>query len=205
MAAIFVPFLYSSKGAAYGMDSKRGTFLGIYGFLFIAWIVLLIGTIGQRGLAIIGWICYVAYALHTAFVRHSIRSKRVCFVSALASNEQSASVLVTCSCSSAAPEAVCAGVHGSHGLLVTCCQSHISVEILTNVSCCRTSTETCSVTFSSASSSILWPQSRCTTRRWPLTRRLSLRVVSISKTRREPSCRAVVRKAALHAGHPRDN
>lgn len=72
-----VPFFYSSKGAAYGLDGTRNTFLGVYGGLFVAWIVLQIASVGQRGVAMIGWTMYMAYALHTALVRHCIRSKRV--------------------------------------------------------------------------------------------------------------------------------
>lgn len=77
VAALFAPFLYSSKGAVYGVNAHRETICGIYGVLFVSWIVLLIANAGEAGLCMFGWVAYLVYALHTAYVRHQVRLKQV--------------------------------------------------------------------------------------------------------------------------------
>lgn len=76
LAAIFVPWFYSSRGGAFGCGGKRTIYMAIYGVLFTGWLVLLIASVGQRGIAMIGWIMYVAYALHTAYARAATRTRR---------------------------------------------------------------------------------------------------------------------------------
>jgi hypothetical protein len=76
-AAIFAPFIYSSKGAVYGVNAHRQVICGIYGALIVGWVILLAANLAKTGLCMIGWVLYIMYALHTAYVRQQVRLKQV--------------------------------------------------------------------------------------------------------------------------------
>ena len=78
LGAVFAPWWWAAAGAAFSGDARRRfPYALAYAIFFVGWIVLLIGNIGEPGVAVVGWVSYLAYAFHTAYVRHTLRAKRV--------------------------------------------------------------------------------------------------------------------------------
>ena len=97
-AAIFVPFYYSGVGAGWVDRTKAITYQVVYGLMFVAWVVLLAANPAQRGLWAIGWVFFVAYTLHTAYVRNSMRTLRVRTLPPFSSGHRAIFVALCVSC-----------------------------------------------------------------------------------------------------------
>jgi choline-glycine betaine transporter len=78
LIAFVSPWHYAGTAAAWVVGaSSRWPFQVVYAVLFYGWILLLALNARQRGLWAVGWLLFVVFGLHLAYVRHCMRILRV--------------------------------------------------------------------------------------------------------------------------------